>query len=168
MARIRVMILVLLVSTTGCLAVPFDRPINQERPVTFVAENSINTTYAFEVFVVQRPANVTYHLNDGRTGTLPITEGVSTNDPGANRTYTNVQVPDSARLHGRFRVAPGESNQSSIENLPRNFAVVVVVYQDEHEIVGFVTANCDDLALAKLRVTSHSREYALSTTHACV
>lgn len=166
MTRIRVFVLVVLVFTSGCIAVPFDQPSKQERPVTFVAENSVGTTHTFEVSVVQRPANVTYRRNDGMKEMVDIGEGVGTYDPGDNYTFTSVEPPDSARLHGQFRVEPGESKQSSIENLPRNLALVVVVYQAENEIVSFVTANCDDLAVAKLRVTRNAGP--VSVTHACV
>ena len=171
--RLRQLTVVVLVFVlAGCVALPFDQPINQEQPVQFIANNSAETPYTFEVFVVKRPANVTFQRSDGKSGTLDIGQGVGTTNPGGNRTYTEVEVPDTARSHEQLDVAPGESKRSSVESLPRNFALVVTVSQDENQIVGFVTANCDDLALAKLRVTRNSEPLTssvrVSTTHSCV
>ncbi|MFC6993813.1 hypothetical protein ACFQH3_20100 [Haladaptatus sp. GCM10025707] len=54
-----------------------------------------------------------------------------------------VELPDSARLHGRYTLAPGEENRSSVKELPADFAVVVVISRDEAEIISYVTAHCD-------------------------
>lgn len=155
----------LLLTTAGCMVPYFDQPIKQEQPVTLIVNNSANTTQTFEASVVQLPANVTYRLNDGRVGTHSIGEGVGSVNSGDNQTYTSVELPESARLHGRFTLEPGQSNRSAIANLPWNFAVVVVVYQHENNATSFVVANCDDLALVALRVTSY--EDHVSITHSC-
>lgn len=166
MNRVVVCIVVVLV-TSGCIALPVGQSPKQERPVEFVADNPSNTTYTFEVFVVETPANLTIRRSDGKVDTYALGPGVGTTDPGGNRTYTEVEVPDSARLHGRFTLESGESNHSKIEVLPRNFSLVIPVYRDENEIVSYVTASdCDELALATLRVTSHRKN--LSVTHSCV
>jgi hypothetical protein len=172
MKRVYALLLVAVV-TSGCIATPFGKPPKQEHPVEFVAENSANTTYTFEVFLVETPANITVRISDGRVYTDDIDPGVVNSDPGDNRTYTAVEVPDTARFHGRFTLKPGESKQTSVKNLPRNFALVVSVYRgnNEHEIIGYITASdCDELALAKLRVTSHlsDSERWISATYACV
>lgn len=157
--------LVLCVALAGCVGALLDRPANQERPVNFVAENTVNATNSFEVFVLDLPANVTYRTSDGLQAKVDIGEGMGTYDPGEEY-YTSVEPPDSARLHGRFRVKPGESHNSSIQNPPRGFAIVVVVYQAENTIVGFASSNCDDLKMAKLRVTRNASP--VSVTTACV
>jgi hypothetical protein len=155
---VRILTIIILVIASGCIAIPSDRPADQERPVKFIAENKANTTYTFEVFVVQRPANLSIVADDGRKATDDIDEGFSITNTGNNSTYARIEPPDSARLHGRFVVKPGESYRSSIKDPPRNVAIVVVVYRDENEIIGFVTGNCDDLALDLFRVTSHSSD----------
>jgi hypothetical protein len=43
-------------------------------------------------------------------------------------------------------------NRSSIEEFPRDFAVVVVIHRDEYEIVSVVSVTCDG-NLAYLEVT---------------
>lgn len=164
--QVRVFTLTLLILVSGCVALPFDQPTEQERPVQFVANNSANSTQTFSVYVVELPANVTFRRSDGNQGTLDIEQGISTVNLDDNRTYTKFEVPDSARLHGQFRVSPNGSNQSSIPNPPRHFAVVVTVAQEQNEIIGFLTANCDDLALAKLRVSQNSGH--VSGTYSCV
>ena len=120
----------------------------------------------FEVSVVELPANYTIKLDDGRTDNTSITQGITSHDSGENQTFKTVDFPDSARLHGRYEVGPHESNRTTIEKFPRNFAVVVVVSQNQNEIVAYVTANCADLDLAALRVTWQS--HGVSTTHSCV
>lgn len=170
MKRSYVLLLVVLV-TSGCIAIPFGEPPKQDHPVKFVAENSANMTHTFEVYLVETPANLTVGISDGREYMDDIDPGVTNIDPGDNRTFSKVEVPDTARFHGRYTLEPGESKQTSIKNLPRHFALVITVHRgdNEHEIIGYVTAtDCDELALAKLRVTSYSRDFALSVTHACV
>lgn len=156
--------LIALVLIAGCTMYS-DSPTKQERPVRLQLNNSIDATPTFEVSVVERPADITVRFHDGRVGTGSITEGITVADSGENQTYKTVELPESARLHGRYTLEPGESEQTAIDDLPVNFAVVIVVYQDENQIVSYVTANCDDLDLAALRVTRTS--YGVSVTHSC-
>jgi hypothetical protein len=145
--------LIALILTAGCTTFS-DSPTEQERPVTVVLNNSANETQAFEVWVVDLPANVSTRRNDGLTATYPLGEGLVTTEPGDGYFYTTVEPPESAQLHGRYTLEPGEENQSSIEKFPRDFAVVVVAYQDENHIIEWVSANCADQALVGLEVTS--------------
>ena len=138
----------------GCISTPFGGPSEQERPVNLILNNSANETHTFEVWVVELPANVSYRRSDGLTGTWEIDEGVGSIEPGDNRTYTAVNLSESARLHGRYTLDSGEENQSSIERLPRESAVVVVAYQAENEIIEWVSANCADQSLLYLEVRS--------------
>lgn len=163
-------LVLVVVLTSGCIT-PFGEPPKQDQPVEFVAENSANTIHTFEVFLVETPANLTVQDSEGRVSRGSISPGVGTTYPAKNRTYTTVEVPDTVRFHGQFTLNSSESNHTSIKNVPRHFAVVVTVHrnQSEDEIIGYVTAtDCDELALTKLRVTSYTRDYALSVTHACV
>ena len=140
----------LLLVLAGCTAGPFG---GQDKPVAVTVNNSANVTQAhtFEVSVIEYPANVTTRRDDGLTGNYRVGPGIATNSPGENHTWTSVELPDSARLHGRYTLAPGEENQTSIEEFPADFAVVVVIYQDENEIVSWVSAHCDgDLAFLEV------------------
>jgi len=156
--------LVALVVLAGC-TLPIDQPTKQERPVRLQLNNTINATPTFEVSVVERPANITVRYHDERIGESSITEGVLVAESGENQTYKAVELPESARLHGRYTLEPGESTETAIDHLPVNFAVVVAVYQDENKIVSYVTANCDDLDLTALRVTRTPD--GVSTAHSC-
>jgi hypothetical protein len=108
--------LIALILTAGCTTFS-DSPTEQERPVTVVLNNSANETQAFEVWVVDLPANVSTRRNDGLTATYPLGEGLVTTEPGDGYFYTTVEPPESAQLHGRYTLEPGEENQSSIETL---------------------------------------------------
>jgi hypothetical protein len=156
--------LIALVLIAGC-TLPIDQPTKQERPVRLQLNNSIDSTPTFEVSVVERPANITVRYHDERVGHSSITEGILVAESGENQTYKTVELPESAQLHGRYTLEPGESKQTAIDDLPVNFAVVVVVSRAPNEVVSYVTANCDDLNLAALRVTRTSD--GVSVTHSC-
>ncbi|WP_155120629.1 hypothetical protein [Haloprofundus marisrubri] len=165
MRKVGVVVVVLLVLSAGCLDSVIDAPADQEVPVEFVAENLVDDKTFFKVYVVDLPANITLRLSDGRQGTYPIGEGVGPSSPGDNRTFTKVEVPESARLHGNFTLGANETVNSSIEDPPRGFAIVVTVHRDKKEIISYVTANCDDLPLIGLKVTRHSE--GVSVVHSC-
>ncbi|WP_155120630.1 hypothetical protein [Haloprofundus marisrubri] len=166
MKRIFVLLIGLLILTAGCTTLPIDRPTHQERPVTLILNNSMDDTKVMEVSVVELPAEYSIRRDNDSRVTTSIGQGLSIHDPGDGRVYETVELPESARLHGRDSLKPGDSNETSISSLPRNFAIVVVIYQNEEEIASYVTANCDDLALAQLRV-EYDPEGA-SGTYACV
>lgn len=154
MRALPILCLGVLVFIAGCTVGPFGGPSAQEEPALIVANNSADVTHTFEVWVVELPANVTYRRSDGLSGNWDIGQGVGSIEPGDNRTYTSVTVPESARLHKRYTLDPGEENQSSIEEFPEDFAIVVVVYQAENEIIEWVSANCADQDLLYLEVRS--------------
>jgi len=161
--------LVALLVLAGCAAGPFSGPSTQEESATVGANNSANVTYTFEVSVVELPANVTIRRDDGVNVTTDIPQGLSSHSSGEHHTFTAVELPETARLHGRYTLAPGEENRSVIKEFPPNFAVVIVIYQDENEIIEWVSANCDDLALVGLRVTTHPDSAGrASATYQCV
>ena len=155
-----------LLVTAGCVAGPFG---GQDRPVKIVLNNSANTIQTFEVSVVELPATVRTKFGDNRTADNSIGEGVGQIRPPENSTYRAVKLPDSARLHGRYTLEPGEQNQSSITDLPRDFAVIVVVYQDENEITSWVSANCGSEDLLALEVQSYPfpEPGGVALAHAC-
>lgn len=140
MRRFPLLCLGILLVLAGCTAGPIG---GQEGSVAVTVNNSANVTYTFEVSVVELPANVTLRRSDGINSTGPIGPGLTTTEPPDNEFYTAVELPDSAKRNGQYSLEPGEENHSSIEEFPRNFAVVVVIYQDENEIVSWVSATCD-------------------------
>lgn len=149
MRRFPLLCLGILLVLAGCVAGPIG---GQEGSVAVTVNNSANDTYTFEVSVVEYPANVTLRRSDGINSTGPIGPGLTTTEPPDNEHYTAVELPDSAMRNGRYTLDPNEMDQSSIEEFPRDFAVVVVIYQDENEIVSWVSATCDG-NLAFLDVT---------------
>ena len=166
MTRRVVLCFVFILSLTGCVYdTPLDGLYGQERPVRIVLENNATVTQTFEVLVVELPAKLTVRRDDNKSSTTDIGQGLSNVDSGNYHNYTAVEPPNSAYLHGRYTLAPGEVNRSTIkaddlnrtsgERFPPQFAVVVVVYQDENVITSYVTANCDDLALVGLGVHSY-------------
>jgi hypothetical protein len=139
--------------TVGCAAGPFG---SQDDPVNVVVNNSANASYTFEVSVVPAPANVTTHRDDGLTGTYRIGQGGRTYSPGENYTWTEVDLPKSARLHGQYRLDPGEQEQSAIEQFSSEFAVVVVIYQDENRIVAWTSDHCSgNLVFVEVAMFDH-------------
>lgn len=137
MRLISVLCLGALLVSSGCLA----GPTGHGGPVTVQLNNTANATTTFDVSVVPLPAEANVILSDGRRYDASIgTAGLSTNDPG-EQYYAAVHLPDDARPHGQYRLAPGETNTSSIEEVPDEFAVVVVVSRGDR-ILGWVDSTC--------------------------
>lgn len=161
MRALWILCLCIMLLFVGCVAGPFESQSTQSRPTEIVVNNTANETHTFEVWVVDPPANVTLRRSDGKTGRYEIEEGVTSYDPGGNRTFSVVSLPESARLHGRFTLEPGEANESQIEALPRDHVVVVFTYRAENEIIEWVDAHCGDAYLKYLQVQSrHIKETA--------
>lgn len=136
-----------LLTLAGCSAGTFGEPSGQEGPVGLNVTNAASVTHTFEASVVELPANVTTQLPDGRKEVDDIEPGLWSHEP-ANRYFTSVKPPDSARLHGRYTLEPGETNISNIStsSLPDDFAVVVTIHHNDG-VVSWVTATCSgDLA----------------------
>lgn len=141
----------------GCTVGPFGGPSDQAQPVELVMNNSANETQTFEIWIVEAGKNVTVRLNDSRTANSTIGQGLRTSSSG-DYYYTSIEPPDSARLHGRFTVKPGEKNRSSIENFSQNSAVVVVLHQND-KIGWWASAYCSDGALVGLEVRSRPSQF---------
>ena len=143
---------------TGCLTTPFGGPSEQARSVRLVLNNSANVTQTFEVFIVDADTNVTVRLNDSRTINDTIEEGLVTTSSGDYYYYTAIEPPKSARLHGRYTLEPGEVKETSIEEFPRDAAVVVVLHQND-TIGWWASAYCSDGALVTFSATSRPSKY---------
>lgn len=113
----------------------------QTGPVNVTVSNAANQTHMFEVSVVEYPSNVTIRRSDGRVATGDINPGLSTHEPGPHY-FTAIELHGSHGPRDRYVLEPGEEAHSSIEEFPSEFAVVVVIYQDENEIVSWVSAHC--------------------------
>ncbi|WP_147464938.1 hypothetical protein [Halococcus sp. IIIV-5B] len=135
------LVVISLVVSAGCSAGTLTEPSGQGGPVHLNVTNGANVTQIFEVSVVELPANTSFELPDGRIGRGEIGPGLSTSDPGIQGVYTKVKLPDSARLHGRYTLKPGETNASNISSPLEDFAVVVSVHRSDG-IVSLVTATC--------------------------
>lgn len=153
-----VVCLTVLLVTAGCMASPFDDSTDQERPVTLVLNNSANVTQTFEVSVVDADASVTVRLNDSRTVNDTIGQGLVTTSSGDDYFYTEIELPESARLHGRYTLEPGEVKRTSIEDFPQDAAVVVVLHRAD-KIGWWATAYCSDGALVVFSATSRPSKF---------
>lgn len=149
----------ILIVLTGCILGPFVGPSEQERPVQVVLNNSADETQTFEVWVVEVPSTATTRLNDSRTGNYTIGQGLRSHSSGDAGFWVAIELADSARLHGRFVLEPDEEHRSRIEKFPRNFAVVVVLYQDPNVSGWWASANCDDQTLVGFKVHTRPSKY---------
>lgn len=81
MPRISVLLVVFLIALvlgSGCAAIPFVTSSTQNQPVKLELTNSANQTQTFEVFVVEAGVTVKTRLNDGRTGSWTVGQGLRT------------------------------------------------------------------------------------------
>lgn len=154
-----------LVITTGCLTGPFTGPSTQQGPVGLNLTNDDNDTNTFEVFVVDRPANLTIEDADRGNYSADIGEaGISNHKLNSyNNTVTGIEPPDTARTHGRYVMDPGETNLSNITNFKDDSAVVVVIYHNS-TVASYVTSQCDG-DLVAVRVMMHY--YGASGAYDC-
>lgn len=157
MHRLPLLCLSVLLVIAGCTGGPLGGPATQEQPVTVVVNNTANVTQTFEVWVVKAPATAMVRQDDGSTGNYTIGQGLRSHSSGEYHVYTEVKLPESAQLHGRYTLTPGEQNQSSITGFSRNGAVVVILSRGANEIVWWASANCDEAALVGLKVTSYPK-----------
>lgn len=160
--------LVVLLCIAGCTSFPVNGDQRQDANVTLVMNNTIDTPRTFEVFVVDLPANITsVHTSVGHRESV-IRQGVGPFYSG-DGFYTEVEPDPNASIHyGNFTVRPGESVEERISTLTKHGALVVVVYDDQQRIIGFIRANCDDLALTYLElVTDLDEEKRLDITFSC-
>jgi len=168
MRSLSLLCLAMMIFLAGCAIGPFGGPSAQEEPVPVKLINEANETNTFEVLVVERPANVTTVRNDGLTANSWARQGVGSYSPGENYTWTTVKLPKSARLHGRYTLSPGEENITRIEEVPPRFAIAVVVYRAENEIISVKTVQCSKSALLGFRVTRrHGPAGGTSATYEC-
>lgn len=152
-----VLCLVIFLTLAGCSVGGLIEPSGQKGPVGLNVTNAANATHTFEVSVVGLPANVTTQLPDGRTENDDIEPGLWSHEP-ANRYYTTVEPPASARLHGRYTLEPGETTISNISNLLEDFAVVVTIHHDDG-VVSWVTATCGgDLTYVGVTMRSYGSD----------
>lgn len=148
----------LLLVTAGCVTGPFDGPSDQEQPPQLLLNNSANETQTFEVWVADPRDNVTARRDDGNVGNYTIDGALSTHSSGDYHAWKEVELPDSARLHGRFTIDPDEENRSSIDEFPRGYSVVVIVYQGDNS-GWWASTNCGSQALVGLEVHTRPSQY---------
>ncbi|WP_435358600.1 hypothetical protein [Haloarchaeobius sp. DFWS5] len=159
-----------MIVVSGCTTFSFGGQSSQEQPVELVIENKADIEQTFEVSVIQRPGPVKIFYEDGRIGNQTVKEGISQTVPNEdeNVSIKRVELPSSARSYDNFRVEGGQRINDNISNLPSNFAIVVVVYQNKNRIISVVTANCGGAVLKGLRVTGDPNpEEGIYTAYSC-
>ena len=114
----------------GCSAGPLGEPTPQEKPAPVKLVNNATITETFEVAVVDVGSNLTVTRGGDESVNYTVDQGSTTiQNPEVNQ-FTAATFPDSARIHGRYTLEPGESQLLSIENVAPDEAVVVLVYDE--------------------------------------
>ena len=157
--------LCIFVISAGCAYGVFSGPSTQQGPVGLNLTNRENETNTFEVFVVDRPANLTIKNVNKGTYSADIGEaGISNTKLNSyNNTVTGIEPPDTARTHGRYVMQPGETRLSNITDFKDNSAVVVVISHNG-TVASYVTSQCDG-DLVAVRVMMHY--YGASGAYDC-
>lgn len=155
----------ILLILAGCTAGPLAGSSGQDGPVGLNVTNAANTTYTFEVFVVEGSQNeITIQKRNDADDSASPGAGLSTYKlDGDYGNVTSVKFPGRNRLHGRYVLRPGETKRSNISNLPENFMVVVVIHHN-NRVVSLVSSTCDG-DLVYLGVTM--RYYGSDSVYDC-
>jgi len=112
-----------------------------DRPVPVIVGNDANITHSFEIWVVKYPGNMTIRRSDGRIVNGSGGPGLVNTNSGPHH-YLSIEFTDSARLHTRQRLVPGEENTSYVKNFSSEKMVFVLVYEGDQKIISYVSAHC--------------------------
>lgn len=163
-------LLVSVVVLAGCSGVPFVDPPPQDEPAPVKLVNNATQTQTFEVAVIEVGKNLTLtwgnNTSDSSTGNIPVPPGSRTYHKGG---LYQVGLPDSARIHGKDTLAPGESKQIEIENISPDKAIVILVFDEEDETYRSIKSLSCSSAILGYRVTTQkggSEDWTMST-HQC-
>ena len=147
-------VLILLICLGGCVAIPFGQSPVQKQSVPVVLENSANQNQTFEVSVVEVGATVKIRRSEGDTDTFSVSEGLYSMESSGNP-LTRVELPDSARFHGRFTLEPDKKTNTTITEFRRNMAVVVIVHDESDDNIRMIlSANCGGANLLGFNVST--------------
>jgi hypothetical protein len=132
---------------TGCTGGIFGPPPLQNQPPTLVVENAHNTTYTFEVWIINSEGlgeNMTITERGGVRYHMTISPGLSTYKWDSHSRYVNsITFPSNLSTeYAEWRLRPGEYNESDIPNFRRGSTIAVAVSHDGRYL-SLVTANCD-------------------------
>lgn len=125
-----VLALTVLVTLAGCSAIPFGEPTAQQEPAPIMLVNNASLTETFEVAVVDVGSHILATRSNNQTANYTVSQGSSTIVNPDTYPFTRIELPDSARIHGRYTLEPGDRKQLSIENVAPNQAIVVLVYDE--------------------------------------
>ncbi|WP_435360234.1 hypothetical protein [Haloarchaeobius sp. DFWS5] len=158
----------IIVFLAGCTTVPFTGQTDQEQSVQIRVGNNGETTQTFEVHTVEPGTNFTINYPGDRVGNHTIGEGSRQINSGDGSYFESVEVPDSARNHGQYTLQPGQGTERNITEFSSPFAVIIVVYQSEKEVLAVVSVNCGDASLTGLEVKSDENSgNGVNVAHSC-
>lgn len=133
MRQLIILSLAVLLTLAGCSATPFVDPTPQQKPAPVKLVNNETITETFEVAVVPVGANLTVTRRYGQTFNQTIGQGSSTTITTTDNKDVKVEFPDSARLHGRYTLVPGEQKLLSVEGVAPDEAIVILVYDEPEQ-----------------------------------
>lgn len=122
------LVLGVLVVLAGCSAGPLGTPTPQEEPAPVKVVNNATITETFTLAVVDVGANLTVTRRWGETYKLRISPGSTTTITSTDNKNIKVDFPESAKIHGKYTLRPGESKHTSVGEVAPNEAIVILVY----------------------------------------
>lgn len=168
MRRFTILSLTVLLTITGCSAIPFGEPTAQKEPAPVVLVNNATLTETFKLAVIDEGANMTVHRSEGQIFNFTIGQGSSTTKTTTDNKMTEIEFPDSARIHGRYTLEPGERKELSIENVAPNEAIVITIYDEpEGTYRAIKSLSCGGPVLGYRVTTQAEGEDETESTHQC-
>lgn len=145
--------LVLVVILAGCSPGTFEQLVN-EKAAPVHLENAANDTYRVEVWIAVIGPNMTVRRRNGDTRNHTLTSSLFGSDSEKGNPITAVDMPETARRHGNYTLAPGDEEDFTIDEIRQDESLLVVVHNVETgRILGVVGAHCRPGYFTNVNVT---------------
>jgi hypothetical protein len=95
--------------------------------------NNASLNETFEVAVVDVGTDITGYREAGGKFNKTVGQGSSTLKTTSDNKIVNVELPESARIHGRYTLEPGERRQLSVAHVGPNKAIVILIYDEPEQ-----------------------------------
>ena len=155
MRRHALALLILVAGFAGCATVPFGGSSVQEQPVPVRLENRANQTQTFEVSLIKVGEHITIRRN-GITQNITVSEGSYT-FKSSEVPIEEVTLPESAHVLNQYTLEPGQIENITVEELPRNSAVYISIYDEKDGAFRAIkSVNCGGGNLLGYRVVTEA------------
>lgn len=149
--RSTVLVVISVCVLSGCSGLHTSSVGTQANPVNVTANNTANSTYTLEIFLINSTTDIHIVRNDGMNDTMDSPGHSYSEGPGEGFYFTLVD-PEPAQLVLNMTVSPGEVGERTIRNRPVNTKVMIVPYDEQGRIPEWHVEDCDKYGFYRITV----------------